>query len=74
MMSVIHKLAGRLFHRAGPCLGDIGSGEGRNDQPQEELEACSRSEFHYGAGQKHRLGVELYSILCPASLGSHKCR
>lgn len=45
MMSVIHKLAGRLFHRAGPCLGDIGNGEGRHDRPQEELEACNWSEF-----------------------------
>ena len=44
-MSVIHRLAGRLFHRAGPGLGDTGSGEGRHYQPQEELEACCWREF-----------------------------
>ncbi|CAB1425764.1 unnamed protein product [Pleuronectes platessa] len=41
------KLAGRLFHRARPCLGDTGSGEGRHDQPQEELEACCWREFSF---------------------------
>ena len=46
-MSVIHRLAGRLFQRARPCLGDTGSGEGRHDQPQEELEACCWSEFSF---------------------------
>ena len=46
-MSVIHRLAGRLFHRTRPCLGDTGSGEGRHDQPQEELEACCWREFSF---------------------------
>lgn len=40
MMSVIHRLAGRLFQRAGSAVGDTGVGEGRRDQSLEELEVC----------------------------------
>lgn len=40
MMSVIHRLAGRLFQRAGSAVGDTSSGEGRRNQSQEELEVC----------------------------------
>lgn len=38
MMSVIHRLAGRLFQRAGSAVSDTGAGEGRHNQSQEELE------------------------------------
>lgn len=45
MMSVIHRLAGKLFHRAGPCAGDADGGEDGHERPREELEACRWCEF-----------------------------
>lgn len=43
-MSVLHRLAGRLFQRGGPCLGNTSGGEGRHCQPQEEPEVHCWSE------------------------------
>lgn len=43
-MSVLQRLAERLFQRAGPCLGDSSSGEGGYYQSQEESEASCWSE------------------------------
>lgn len=45
MMSVIHRLAGKLFHRAGHCAGDADGGEDGHERPREELEACRWCEF-----------------------------
>lgn len=43
-MSVLQRLAERLFQRAGPCLGDSSGGEGGYYQSQEESEASCWSE------------------------------
>lgn len=44
-MSVLQRLAERLFHRAGPCLGDSSGGEGGYYQSQDESEASCWSEW-----------------------------
>lgn len=44
-MSVLQRLAGRLFHRAGPCLGDLDAGEGSRHHSQDDSEAFVSSEW-----------------------------
>lgn len=44
-MSVLQRLAGRLFHHAGPCLGDLGTGEGIRHHFQDDPEAFVSSEW-----------------------------
>lgn len=64
-MSVIHRLAGKLFQRAGPSVRDTDSGEGRHEQPQEELEARCWREFSFWswAGACVRDWVVAHAIL-----------
>lgn len=45
MMSIIHRLAGKLFHRAGHFGGGGDGGEDGHERPQEELEAYCWCEF-----------------------------
>ncbi|GAA6089124.1 protein kinase, cAMP-dependent, catalytic, alpha, genome duplicate a isoform X1 [Tachysurus ichikawai] len=44
-MSVLQRLAGRLFHHAGPCLGDVDAGEGSRHRSQDDPEAFVSSEW-----------------------------
>lgn len=67
-MSVIHRLAGRLFPRAGPCLGDTVSGDDRHDQPQGEREACCCSEFSFWSGAGARVKAVAQAILHQLSI------
>lgn len=44
-MSVLQRLADRLFHHAGPCLGDLDAGEGTGHRSQDDPEAFVSSEW-----------------------------
>lgn len=44
-MSVLQRLAGRLFHHAGPCLGDLDAGEGGRHRTRDYPEAFVSSEW-----------------------------
>lgn len=35
---MLQRLAGRLFHHAGPCLGDVDAGEGSRHHSQDDPE------------------------------------
>lgn len=74
-MSVIHKLAGRLFHRGGPCLGDMSGGEGTHHRPQEELEACHSSELPFWNLTEHGVmgGAVFHAVSHLCSQSQQKC-
>lgn len=44
-MSVLQRLAGRLFHHAGPCLGDLDAGEGNRHRSRDDPQAFVSSEW-----------------------------
>lgn len=44
-MSVLQRLADRLFHHTSPCLGDLDAGEGSGRRSQDDPEAFVSSEW-----------------------------
>lgn len=42
---MLQRIAGRLFHHAGPCLGDVDASEGSRHRSQDDPEAFVSSEW-----------------------------